>query len=183
MRLKPLQVGHRSAQSLPSVTIVIWELDGLLSCVCLILDLGFTAIPTEYVGREGKCRNQKGEHLKNHCCHARLLSTSMPNQSKTKPVNRTIRNTVHWGLAGSNNSYSGPKTITSVPASRRASPPISAVFRFSDKVTSVSGGSNVVSQFCRSIEGQTGAVTMWRNGSRYSFSSRSYSDEYSPNRS
>ena len=56
------------------------------------------------------------------------------------PITMTDTTIPHLGGLGSKSSYRGVKTITSVPASRRASPIISFVNFLVDKVTSVLRG-------------------------------------------
>jgi len=61
------------------------------------------------------------------------------------PTSITPLNVYQFGLDGSKSWYSGPKTIISVPASRSASPIISAVNLLPGKVTSVLLGKNLSS--------------------------------------
>jgi hypothetical protein len=129
---------HSSATMLALIFGLIWKVNGPLRIFRLNLWRLFSLILPQYVHGENQGSGHKYEQLQNGC-HARLLSTWMPNSSKKAPTINSKRNIPHFGVEGSNNSYSGAKTRTSIPASRRASPPISAVLRFSDKITSVHG--------------------------------------------
>lgn len=127
-------------------------------------------VPSQHISSESNCSSNKYEHLQYGCNHARLLSTSMPSHSKVIPTKNISRNTSHRCLLGSKSSYMGAKTKTRIPASRRASPPISAVFSFSDKVTSVPGEGALyhrLNDYAVSLSKvSTGAVIMWRSVSR-----------------
>ena len=115
------------------------EGDCLLGVFCFVLGWVFPLVYSQHIPRESERRSQKYQHLQNWSDHPLLLSTSMPSQSKTAPTRNTSRKASQRCLFGSKSSYIGAKTRTRIPASRRASPPISAVLRFSDKITSVPG--------------------------------------------
>jgi len=118
---------------------IIGELDGLLRVFWFDLRRVFPLIDCQNVPSEAKGRRHEHKHLQYRSCHARFLSTSMPSQSKMAPTKNTKRKASQRCLFGSKSSYMGANTNTRIPASRRASPPISAVLRFSDKITSVPG--------------------------------------------
>jgi len=120
------------------VISLLWKIDGLLAAIGLSLWGIFFSISPEDVFRKGRSGYGKNEQLKKGG-HARLLSTSMPKNSKRKPTISSDKKTSQFGLLCSNNSYSGARTRTRTPASRSASPPISAVLLLSDKITSVHG--------------------------------------------
>jgi len=96
--------------------------------------LSFIAVETK--GNKSDDCSYVNEQLQ--CCrHARLLSTSMPPSSKPMPMTSISMKIYHFGRSCSKTSYRGVKTNNRVPASRRASPIISSVNFFGDKVTSV----------------------------------------------
>ncbi len=90
-------------------------------------------VPSESEGGCNKC-----EHLQSGgCAHVRFLSTWMPKANNMPPTIHTKQNVAQLGVAGSKSSYSGANTSVRTPASLSASPPISAMFRFSCKLPQV----------------------------------------------
>ena len=101
------------------------EIYGLLLIIVVVRV--FLFIPYEPVCHNDAHSQCNREQLESYLNHARLLSTSMPAIRNPMPRTNNMRTIPHVGLYGSNNSYSGAKTIMSVPASRKASPIISSV--------------------------------------------------------
>ena len=126
----------RSGHGCAAMFTIILSVTGKIKLVLFVLDglRRFSLINSQDIPSESNSGACKYEHLQYGGNHARLLSTSMPRMSKKPPIIHTKRKTPHFGLYGSKSWYSGAKTRTSVPASLSASPPISAMFRFSCKL-------------------------------------------------
>lgn len=133
----PISESRHRGTSMP--TFIICVFSGREINIPLPFVRSIFAVEIENKLRKDQGARNKNRHLQYRCDHSRTLSIWMPSSRKKKPTPTMSTKMSHRCFSGSKSWYRGANTRTRVPASRNASPPISAGLFLGCKVTSVLG--------------------------------------------